>query len=465
MPPHSMDEEDTLSPIALLPPEIICHIFILVVPPQTATSAAVPILIRRSWDEAPILGVPWVFGQVCSQWRTLSASLTTLWTSITVSTTILPRELPFLCTQLARTGSAPLDVFVRFTANPRRCPETLHAKPWDEAFNTFLRTLLPHSDRWRTLWIRFDGYPSPSANLTILYPQTLPNLEALTIDNIDKNVLSRSRFFDLSAPTPALRRVAIDFLSDGLLADLQHLPWNRLKKYKLRCDGTNHLHNLAAAPALVECDIHVWPPPNPFTSMRGTPVTLLRVRRLVLSNSLFLDMLTAPALESLHILGPVDKIGPFLRRSGCMATLAQLTLRYCTAPIPDIVALLRQTRGLTTLALHLVNPPAELVAALAGPAGLCPNLDSLLWADFEDALDRNAFVDMVASRMRKIDSTTYDSAGVRPLRSVALYAGRRRMKGAGRRLRALDGLEVLILNAKKGTPAVTRWRYEHKIVY
>jgi hypothetical protein len=51
-----------------------------------------------------------------------------------------------------------------------------------------------------------------------------------------------------------------------------------------------------------------------------------------------------------------------------------------------------------------------------------------------------------------------DVDGVRRLHSVAHYADRRRIKGAGLFLRALPALDVLFLNAKKGRSAVARWR-------
>ncbi|KAJ6571155.1 hypothetical protein B0H19DRAFT_1064271 [Mycena capillaripes] len=73
--------------------------------------------------------------------------------------------------------------------------------------------------------------------------------------------------------------------------------------------------------------------------------------------------------------------------------------------------------------------PADVVATVVGSESLSLNLESLLWADFEDALDRNAFADEVASRCVDCD-TSHDSSGVCGLRSMALYVGRRRMKTA-----------------------------------
>jgi hypothetical protein len=117
--------------------------------------------------------------------------------------------------------------------------------------------------------------------------------------------------------------------------------------------------------------------------------------------------------------------------------------------------------GLTTLVLDFrghrdsVGPPAAevVVATLVASESqrLCPNLASLSYADLEDTLDRAAFADMVLSRC----TTAGDSKEFRRLYSVAVYSGQKR---AGWRLRGIPGLEVELLNAKKGRPALQRWR-------
>ncbi|KAJ7604314.1 hypothetical protein DFH06DRAFT_1391240 [Mycena polygramma] len=144
-----------------------------------------------------------------------------------------------------------------------------------------------------------------------------------------------------------------------------------------------------------------------------------------------------------------------LHRFGCMGTLTELTLAFCTTPAEEIITILKQLPSLTALSLDLSLeisiPPAPIVAALMAAERLCPNLISLSWADQEDSLDRTAFADMVVSRCAP-------SSGVHPLRFVAVYSGRRRMKGAGWRMRGLPGLEVVTMNRKKGAPAVLGWR-------
>ncbi|KAJ7826523.1 hypothetical protein B0H13DRAFT_2440541 [Mycena leptocephala] len=123
---------------------------------------------------------------------------------------------------------------------------------------------------------------------------------------------------------------------------------------------------------------------------------------------------------------PTPSNGPIevkASRSGCASKLVELTLARCADPASEIIALLQQTPGLTTLMLDVHSPSAEIVAALMAPERLCPTLESLTWADFSNALDGGAFADMVVSRCP-------DSMGVHPLRSVVLLAGRRRLKTA-----------------------------------
>ncbi|KAJ6554876.1 hypothetical protein B0H19DRAFT_1154712 [Mycena capillaripes] len=100
-------------------------------------------IVSRQWRRPPdskILGGPWIFSQVCSRWRTLAISLPTLWTDLTVSTNLLPREVTLLNIQLTRSGNAPLNLLIRFNCHfgaslrsssiyswPRRC-RTAHVE-------------------------------------------------------------------------------------------------------------------------------------------------------------------------------------------------------------------------------------------------------------------------------------------------------------------------------------------------
>ncbi|KAJ7889729.1 hypothetical protein B0H13DRAFT_2666105 [Mycena leptocephala] len=427
-------------PVALIPPEVLCYIFTCVLPVQKATSPAIPTHRRRTWREPWVLGGPWIIGQVCSRWREVALALPTLWTSITVANNLSPRQFFLLKTQLARTGSAPINLLIRFTSGAR-------SQFSEDEFDLFLAMLVSHSTRWRALHLEFDNGWLPPAAFAPLNGQTLPVLEELIFSGRVRLI----RNYDFFKSTPALRRVVLGSLGGPPMPDIP-LPWAQITSYKgTNPSPTTNLRILAAAANLVECDIDVGNETAPSDVLRHGFLTLPLLRRLSLSWPSLLDCLTAPALQSLYVVGPAQNILPFLDRSCCTSTLAELTLTQCFSPASDITALLRCTRGLTSLALDLHTPPADIVVALTAPDCVCPNLGSLSWADFDDALDRSAFADMVVSRCMDVD-------GVRPLHSVAHYAGRRRIKGAGLLLRALPALEVLFLNAKKGRSAVARWR-------
>ncbi|KAJ7677123.1 hypothetical protein DFH06DRAFT_618929 [Mycena polygramma] len=469
-----------LPPIKLLSLDLLSHIFALVIPPQTGMSPDVPIVPRRSSTEPLRLDAPWVFGQVCWEWRALAISTPSLWTRITVSSTLVPRQLPLLHTQLARTGNALLDVLVRFTSRPLHRPRG--RRSWrrtravsqeritsEKAFYTFLRTLVAHSDRWRTLHIRFAGDPNPP-RVNVMTPKSLNNLEALALTGSENSALM---FFDLSVPAPKMRRATLGYLGAKFYSHLP-LPWSELTTYSARCSSTAHLRNLATLNAVVECDITSWSWDASWHEYSGDKVvTLPHLRRLAIHDTEFLDCITAPTLRSLYVSGELNNTLGFLEHSCCTETLTDLTLarvykREDGAPAHEIISLLEHTRGLSTLAIDSSLSPDDIVAALSvtGPERICPNLESLSWADLDDELDRNAFVDMVASRcthslrarQQCIESPSDESQAVGALHFVALYAGRRRMKGHGMRLCALPGLDVVITNRRKGRLAVAGWR-------
>ncbi|KAJ6535719.1 hypothetical protein B0H19DRAFT_1271442 [Mycena capillaripes] len=400
-----------MSPITLLPLEILGPIFTLGLPEQTVRWPAVPVIDRqgrRMGSEPRILAGPWTFGQVCSEWRTLAVSLPTLWTFITVSTTCVLRELPLLQTQLARSGNAPLDLLIRFSPGPYQ----------DEVFDVFVPALVAHSPP--------------------RHRQPLPTIRCFRQSGLRNTIYVGATSFEREIPPATL----VFRLSPTFRCRAQ------LVSYRATYDAATHLRNLAVTVNIVECDLR-FVPGALADSLPLRDITLPHL--LYLSHPAFLDRLTAPLLQTIYVGGVAETILPFLRRSGCIASLTALTLAHCPTPAHETITLPRHARSLTTLRLDLryAGAAAELVAALAG--ALCPAHGSLAWVDPKDALDRAAFADMVVSRCS-------GSNGVRVLREVAVYTGRRRMKSAGWRLRAVPGLEMLFLTANKGVPAARQWR-------
>ncbi|KAF8179595.1 hypothetical protein K438DRAFT_1252216 [Mycena galopus ATCC 62051] len=253
------------------------------------------------------------------------------------------------------------------------------------------------------------------------------------------------KIFCFADDAPALRRVVLGTRGMSEVWSIA-LPWAQLITYKATyLNAAAHFRYLAVAVNLVDCDLDCGV--SPYDDIRlHSVVTLPRLRRLAVSHPVLLNSLSAPALQSLYIVGPVENVADFLRRSGRTSALTELTLAECAGPASEIIGLLQETRGLTTLALYPRSSPTELVTAFTAPECLCPNLGSLSWVDFDDVLDRDAFANMVLSRCT-------ESTSVRPLHFVAIYSGRRLMKKAGWCLRELPGLEVVTMNMKKGKSA------------
>ncbi|KAJ6517284.1 hypothetical protein C8R47DRAFT_1086854 [Mycena vitilis] len=443
-----------LTPIATTPPEILCCIFALTLISKTATPPIIPAIgPGPSWHHnSGILGGPWLFGQVCSYWRKLAESTPTLWTSITVSNalsnSLMPSQLQLLETQLARSGNASLDVFVRITKL-----RMYHDTP----FTSFLAKLVAQSTRWRTLRLEMllDHFPRTLFAALASTAGAFPLLKELVFsgwhgpiyriasdeDNMPEETIKAIAFFK---DAPVLRRAHVTaYVSDQL--DIS-LPWGQLAAYKGSIYGLEK--KLDAGRDLVECELtgRYWDDDD-----KRKVHTLPYLRRLVLTDVELLHNLAVPALQSLYIQKSVSGLIPLLHRSGCIASLIELTLAFCTTPAEEIVTILEQLPSLTALSIDISATSTPILTALMAAERLCPRLQSLSWADLGDVLDRGAFAAMVVSRCTP-------SSGVDALRFVAVYSGRRRMKGAGWRLRGITGLEVVMMNRKKGAPAVLSWR-------
>ncbi|KAJ7738283.1 hypothetical protein B0H14DRAFT_3898292 [Mycena olivaceomarginata] len=418
----SREKEVTASapPIAMIPPDLLCNIFTLAMPPvKIGEMAVIPATEGCIFQDPWILGGPRVLGQVCSLWYAVALSLPTIWTSITVFSTTTPHEFLLLTTQLVRTAQEPLDVHIQFTSRLRTWER------YSDEFHLFLVTLVSHSRRWCTLHLQFD----------IHHVQ-------LVFSGPGLNHINEYNFFK---DAPVLRRVVLGTRGMSLLGNIA-LPWAQLTTYKATYpDAASHFRYLAVAVNLVDCDLDCGGSPHDDTRLHSA-VILPHLCCLAVSHPVFLVTLSAPALQSLYVVGPVENVADFLGQSGCTLALTELTLMECTAPVSEIIALLQETCGLTTLALYPRSLPTELVAAFTAPECLCPNLGSFSWADFDDTLDCGAFTKMVLLRCT-------ESSSVRPLHFVAIYSGQRLKKKAVGCLHELPGLEVVTMNMKKGRSA------------
>ncbi|KAJ7508916.1 hypothetical protein B0H11DRAFT_1791764, partial [Mycena galericulata] len=441
---HHCKKEEATSPIDIIPPEVLCYIFTLALPVATASSTAIPVLRRHSFEPL-ILSGPWAIGQVCREWRALALDFPRLWTSMVVPSIILPHERHLLDIQLERSGNAPLDLLItfKFVQSTRETP-----------LDGFMQKLVGCCGRWRSLRLEFDRARPLHRAFDALGP--LPLLRELILGGY--TYLAR---FNFSTDAPNLRKVALGIPGQAPVQNRDiRLPWAQLSIYKATfLHGSTHFRNLSMTRNLIECDLDFGTQPTDALVQHTGNLTLPQLRRLVITRDLFLDCLVAPALSDLQVHGAIDHVLSFLRTSGC--TLTRLTLFKCNARTdPEILQILHNTPSLTHLALDFPGPSSStngLIYALtirpggADGAGVCHTLTSLSWGDRNDTMDRSAFVDMLESRWRV--------SGFDPrLRFVRVYLGRLRMRSRLLPVLAEEGLDVLVLNSRKGNPAMELWR-------
>ncbi|KAJ7291987.1 hypothetical protein C8J57DRAFT_1274331 [Mycena rebaudengoi] len=446
--PQLLDTSEREASITTLPPELICEIFSWTLPTKTYMNDGVKLKPSYVPIYAQIKSSPWILGHVCQQWRALTLSCPTLWSSITVIVPRTPpiRTIPILEEQLRRSANSPLDVFIVAQSSGRS---------WGD--QECLRMLIGCCGRWRCFYTE--------ALLGPIFDPIRNNLPLLKELIVAPSLGVKSNDMFLNAPS--LSRVVL--AGSNWTPDIT-LPWAQLTEYKASFAPLHHFGHLRAAPNLIHCDITVQthdstmdPPRLHDYPQSGQTVTLHALHRLVVSVDNFLDCLVTPALDELYVIGACDAVQPFLDRSSCV--LMRLTLYQCDS-YDSIIPLLENNPSLTTLQIDFSGGAEEMsslisaltVDAASGGPCLSPNLTSISWADRKCVLSHAAFVDMVQSRWR-VANTTYCSR----LRSVEILLGRVRIiktRTIGRRLEAFrdEGLGVSIVDCRQVPAAIAKWR-------
>ncbi|KAL1664253.1 hypothetical protein GGF50DRAFT_55226 [Schizophyllum commune] len=201
-----------LSPVRLLPPEILSVIFEFALP--------------EKWTDECMGGPGLNFAAVCSTWRAVALSTPQLWRYINV-------EFLFYATRwkeameahLARSGNLPLSVSLTF--NPVRNVTTSLEEAWS--------LLHSHSHRWASLIV--DELPVPARYNQLPWPEHFPTLTHLHLQN--SAPYRSAGFFALAgAPITSLR---LDLVKPLCLVPL-YLPssW-RISKLAIFCTSVEGL--------------------------------------------------------------------------------------------------------------------------------------------------------------------------------------------------------------------------------
>lgn len=277
--------------ISSMPPEILMHIFELVLASDGKTSDDAAEFGGSSGWRTPI-----ILGHVCYSWRTLVLQAPSLWRSFSLVIDRTPKSLRGLkaSLELWLRSSRTTEIGINLEVDPACASvfdselmsqlEGILGRCWrlrlnvsHEMFRGILNLPLP---RLRTLEVRSSWLAKDMGGLSV----QAQNLQTLTI----------------------LGPTMVKFTKSTL-------PWAQLREYRGTCwaDVQQHLDIIKLSPNLESCTLF------PFYEMKGTvaPIRLTQLRRLHVASYLgtsmggFLRWLELPALKELKLEIPEESPG------------------------------------------------------------------------------------------------------------------------------------------------------------
>ncbi|KAJ7230267.1 hypothetical protein GGX14DRAFT_582649 [Mycena pura] len=436
-----------LSPLRRIPPEVLVEVFLCSLPPEYVDYN------RGRYD---IKESPWVLTHVCSRWRTVALSTSSLWSRIVIAyhpgdDPFSAYPLPLVKAHIQRSGSQQLAV--TFCGR-----ETPYWEPQVEV----LQCLTQHCRRWVELDMRLTSRLLPL--VTSLRDQ-VPCLRKIYLDCESQPAIQSLDCFETA-------RSLVDFSVDVPRYIPIHLPVHQLTRYSMKASWDVHHSLLTLALNLVEAWIQVdvddqrWPEPS--------PIILPFLRRLRVSEPEILDYITAPTLEGIAFCIDDDdldfqhRLAALLHRSSCpmrrlcldgrptaCGTLAILQAAPCIVELV-ILSVYGETPPLDDEATEVNTLMSTLtVSDVPGCAPVGLHLRCLIFgSEGRPFLDQAIFLEMIRSRCRAAPRHIERAALVicegplpDPETLNALYALRR------------EGLDLSVLEGDAADDAMDRLRY------
>ncbi|KAJ7871230.1 hypothetical protein B0H14DRAFT_225257 [Mycena olivaceomarginata] len=326
---------------------------------------------RRAVDTSP-----WVLGHVCSRWRAISVSLSTLWSHLDCNT-----PLPMLIEQIKRSKGCSLTA-VLFESKT-------------------LLTLMNFSSRWETVDIQMGNPRVGDDMLTVLDGSLVhgkvPMLRRLTCWN-SSSATSCTAF----QVAPNLSTVLIH----GKHGKRLQLPWAQLTRLRQQIPKIKNLSLLGSARNLVALSLTNNDTRLPFSvPPPELIVELPLLRSLYIEKGEFLNFLVLPALENIYIQKCTYPIISLIDRSRCRLR----TISNTFDPTFEIVPVLIRSPTLREIRLRLAPEHLEpLMSYLTirstdsnntGFRPPCPELDAITLCDGLNEHACSLLVQMVESRL------------------------------------------------------------------
>ncbi|KAJ7439467.1 hypothetical protein FB451DRAFT_1301848 [Mycena latifolia] len=298
-------------PVLTLPTEIMAEIFIRFLPTYPNRPATV------SGPSSPIL-----LCHICRDWREIALSTPGLWRAFNLTLTTpraLERKLHFLDMSLKRSGSYPLSIQLDCSV--------MNKQASSPPLLPYLRALSSHRTRWEHLKLHapLESLRSIEGPLPALRSIQLSSLYHL--EKCEGGPALTAAFLTARL----LRKVALQSYSE-IYSDL--LPWSQLTVLtvdRIILDHCQAVLNLA--PNLVHCrfGIRLGQPDEESSLSDVTSLPHLKSMALLSPPSAhsdtavwpFLELLTIPALEVLHVTeellepDPIATLVSLTSRSGC----------------------------------------------------------------------------------------------------------------------------------------------------
>ncbi|KIM44059.1 hypothetical protein M413DRAFT_443120 [Hebeloma cylindrosporum] len=382
---HLRRKINSLSPTALLPPEILTEIFRLACQLE---------------DGGPPL-TPLFFGGICKEWREIAWATPLLWNTLSlhVSRKAHGSQVQLLRDWLMRANASPL--FIKLTSDDEH--ESIFC-----SLRAIMDVLVTRSIYWNSL----DCLLPPQCH-DILKNNHFPMLTSVSVRPPKGTISTFSEPPNMFLSAPKL----LDVDLSGYNFSAMMLPWEQLRRFKTQfLTVAECLKVLKRSPNLKECHLEsVYSPeifPSPvsldtfYSELEHLDITLIKGAAVSL-----LDSITLPSLNQLrvHYTGAagftLSSIHSLVLRSSC--NLQRLCIEKQHLRDEDLIPCLESVPSLCYLRLIVVGESAGLSKNFVsvmhpsrdpGP----PLLPKLTWFHYEGSVecDSHSLVDMLSERWR-----------------------------------------------------------------
>ncbi|SJL00887.1 uncharacterized protein ARMOST_04201 [Armillaria ostoyae] len=297
-----------LSPIRRLHPDILVEIFLATVPSHLSE--------RGAYSVFDVTSGPWLVGKVCSKWRAVAASHSTLWSTMRLSVSWplgdifqnldihtwgyvekLKGPIPLLSSALSRSGQHSLSF--KFSCDNQTDTEIL------EIMSTLFHLLSSHCRRWENVSLRIPASITAVLSSIRGFLPMLTDLELSFLEDDDPPPLH----IDAFSIAPRLARAQLIDVPEGIHVHLAKSSLVHFFDHRSGSAPTNTylLDIIQTSPNLQKFGSRAAHG-HQMADMPSARVVNTSLRELSACDGAFLGSLVLPALETISITPFSDEI-------------------------------------------------------------------------------------------------------------------------------------------------------------